>query len=126
MKPPELKYPEFSASELTAFALELMRLQNYRVRRVNNVSVYKKRKNQVESGWSDLQGYSAPHYNPVAGISEIGGRIVLCEVKTVKDRLSRAQEERLQDCHNCGGIALICFQDGQNAELVEFVNYRGK
>ena len=102
---------EYSASDLTGYALEMLRLKNYRVRRVNNVGAYKKRANQVEPGWPDIQGYD-PH-----------GVVVLVEVKKKGDILSSAQIARLTDCHECGGIAMVCFQKGNNAELIEFVNY---
>jgi len=106
----KIKYPEFTASDLTAFALEMLRLKNYRVRRVNALPL-KKRRNSVEPGWADIQGY-----DPF-------GLIVLCEVKSPKDRLSAEQVARLSDCHKCGGIALLCVQRGNNAELIPFVEY---
>ena len=112
MKSSELKYPEFTASQLTSFALELMRLQNYRVRRVNNVAVYKKRKNQVEPGWPDIQGY------------DLNGKAVLCEVKTLNDTMSEPQFDRLEDCQICGGLAFVCLQIKNNAELITFKEYQ--
>jgi hypothetical protein len=107
----QIKYPELSASDLTAFALEMLRLKRYRVRRVNNVGVYKKRANQVEPGWPDVQGYTDR------------GLACLVEIKKNGDKLSDPQIERLTDCHECGGVALICYQKNGNAELIDFVDY---
>lgn len=109
-----LPYKELSASDLTAFALEILRLKKCRVRRVNNVGAYKKRKNQVESGWPDVQGYTAH------------GRIVLVEIKKTGDKLSSEQKERLIDCHECGGLAMVCYQKENMAELINFFEYQGK
>jgi hypothetical protein len=106
---------EYSAADLTAYALDALRLKGYRVRRVNNIPHNKRFKNNTEPGWPDIQGYS-----------RTDGRIVLCEVKKRGDKLSDAQRERLTDCHNCNGIALICFQNGNNAEVVNFIDYGSK
>ncbi len=76
-------------------ALLKLKAGGARVRKVHNVSAYKKRRGQVEPGWSDIQGYSSQ------------GLIVLCEVKTENDRLSKEQIERLNDCHSCGGLCYI-------------------
>ena len=114
MKQLALKRPELSASDLTAYALEILRLKKYRVRRVNNVGAYKKRANQVEPGWPDVQGYTS---------KKEGGKAVLCEIKKKGDKLSTPQRERLTDCHECGGIALVCVEINGNAELIEFINY---
>lgn len=107
----EWKKPDLSASDLTAFALEMLRLKKYRVRRVNNVGAYKKRKNQVEAGWPDIQGYSP------------NGLATLCEVKKRGDTFTHEQYDRLEDCHACGGDAFVCVDVKGNAQLIKFTDY---
>jgi hypothetical protein len=102
---------EFTASELTAYAIEYYTALGYRVRRVNNIPV-RGRKNNVQKGWPDVQGYTN------------SGKIVLCEVKKNGDRLSEEQKHRLLDCHTCGGIAQICYQDGNRKEIIDFLKYK--
>lgn len=87
-----------TAAQITSDALIILKAAGHRVRRVNNVGAYKKRKNQVEPGWPDIQGYS--------GV----GLIVLCEVKTNGDKLSNEQKDRLKDCQDCGGLAYLAWE----------------
>jgi len=44
---------QFTAAEITDFALKVLRANGARVRRVHNVSAYRTRKNHVEPGWPD-------------------------------------------------------------------------
>lgn len=87
-----------TAAQITSDALIILKAAGHRIRRVNNVGAYKKRKNQVEPGWPDIQGYSRM------------GTVVLCEVKTVGDTFSKEQRERLKDCRKCGGLALVAIE----------------
>lgn len=102
---------ELTASQITSDALILLKAFNYRVRRVNNVGAYKKRANQVQAGWPDIQGYSED------------GKVVLVEVKKKGDTLKKDQRERLQDCVKCGGIALIASEWFGETRLTDFQNY---
>lgn len=111
MQTTKIPYQELCASDLTAYALEMLRLAKCRVRRVNNIPHNKRYKGQVEPGWPDVQGYT-PH-----------GRIVLCEIKKKGDKLSDKQRERLTDCHECGGLAMVCYQKENSAVLVNFIEY---
>lgn len=95
----KIKIREYTAGEITAKALEELEANGARVRRVNNVGAYKKRKHQVKAGWPDIQGYSR------------AGLIILCEVKKIGDTLKDAQTSRLMDCKQCGGLAFIATQD---------------
>jgi hypothetical protein len=56
----------------------------------------------------------------IIGISK-DGRWVVCEVKTLNDRLSPDQITFLNDIKKAGGVALIAHQVGNRAEMKEWV-----
>jgi len=66
----------------------------------------------VQKGWADLQGYNR------------NGIYVACEIKTIKDRFSNEQLDRLNDIVNCGGLAYICTEYNNKPYLVEFEKYK--
>jgi len=112
----EWKKPDLTASDLTAYALEMFRIWKWRVRRVNNIPARKGHRGQVQPGWPDIQGYTC-------NIRSVESYClpVLCEVKKKGDRMKRAQWDRLQDCHDCGGEAWVCYQDHNGmARLIGF------
>lgn len=94
--------------EITRDAIIKLRAGGARVRKVHNVSAYKKRKGQVEPGISDIEGYTAK------------GIIVMCEVKTENDKLSQPQIERLMDCTICGGLTLLATEKNGSTVLTPF------
>lgn len=94
---------------ITQSALKELKLQGYRVRKVHNVSAYKKRKGQVEKGWCDIQGYDRK------------GRHLECEVKTIGDKFSPEQIERLDDVHQCGGVSLVATQIGTQVKILSWI-----
>lgn len=96
---------ELSANELTKWAKEYLATKKVRLNRVNNVPV-RRRRGTVEKGWADLQGYNSK------------GIYVAVEVKKIGDRLSDEQIKRLDDVTECGGVAYICTQEGQNPKLI--------
>lgn len=100
-----------TASELTKWAKAHLEKQGYRLNRVNNIPV-RRRKGTIEKGWADLQGYTK------------NGIYAAIEVKTELDRLRPEQIERLKDALNCGAKVYICTVD-ENKEplLVEFGNF---
>lgn len=104
----EGKVRELSKDEITQQALNYLRICGARVRKVHNVGAYRKRRHQVEPGWSDVQGYSKD------------GKAILCEIKTKGDRFSDEQIERLDDLDKCGGIALIAVQKGLGVEVIKW------
>jgi hypothetical protein len=81
-------------SEITRHAIKELEARGARVRQVHNVPV-KRRKNHVQPGWPDIQGYTKM------------GLAVLCEVKTENDRLSIHQVARLSDGVRCGCSCLV-------------------
>jgi hypothetical protein len=93
-----------TASELTKWAKEHLKIIGYRLNRVNNIPV-RRRKGTIEKGWSDLQGYDTE------------GIYVAIEVKTINDKLSPDQIERLNDIKNCNGIAFICTEENNEPIL---------
>ena len=90
-----------NAAELTRWAKAKLEAQGCRINRVNNIPV-RRRKGTVQKGWADLQGYTK------------NGIYVACEIKTVNDRLSVEQIDRLNDVSLCGALAYLCrFIDGE-------------
>ena len=89
---------DLTASQLTKWAKAILENDGYRLNRVNNIPV-RRRKGTIQKGWSDLQGYSKI------------GIYTAIEVKTKNDKLSKEQIERLNDVRKCNGIALICFEE---------------
>lgn len=100
-----------TASDLTKYAKMILSSSGIRVNRVNNIPV-RRRKNTIEKGWADLQGYT------------LNGRYVACEIKTINDKLSIEQIKRLIDIDECGGLAYICTDDKNgNPLLILFKDY---
>jgi len=98
---------DITANELTRYAKDIFKRMGYRINRVNNIPV-RRRKGTIEKGWSDLQGYTKE------------GIYVACEIKKNGDTFSKEQVERLHDVKNCGGKAYICIEDNNEPLLIEF------
>ena len=98
---------ELSANELTQWSKEYAKRQNWRITRMNNIPV-RRRKGTVEKGWSDLIGYTDK------------GIFIAIEVKKIGDKLSIHQMERLDDVINCGGNAYICSEDDGQPLLIQW------
>lgn len=100
-----------TASDLTKYAKMLLSAHGIRINRVNNIPV-RRRKNTIEKGWADLQGYS------------LDGKYIACEIKTINDKLSIDQIKRLRDIDECGALAYICTEDKNgNPLLIQFKDY---
>ena len=95
---------DLTASQLTKWAKDSLQLVGYRLNRVNNIPV-RRRKGTIEKGWSDLQGYNKY------------GIYVAIEVKTINDKLSPEQIDRLNDVMKCKGLALICTEEDNKPTL---------
>ena len=106
MNPTIFKPRDLTKDEITQSALTELRAQGCRVRKVHNVGAFKKRRHQVEPGWPDIQGYSRTAVT------------ILCEIKTIGDKFSPEQIERLDDLDKCGGISLVAFQHGFGVKVV--------
>lgn len=100
---------ELTKDEIAQSALAEMKSKGCRVRKVHNVSAYKKRKGQVEKGWCDIQGYDR------------NGRHIECEVKTAGDKFSAEQIERLEDLSKCGGVSLVATQIGAEVKILLWI-----
>lgn len=98
---------DISSSELTKWAKKQFESMGYRINRVNNIPV-RRRKGTIQKGWSDLQGYTSK------------GIYVACEVKKIGDTFSVEQIDRLHDVKHCGGKAYICTEDEGKPILIEF------
>lgn len=90
-----------NANQLTQYALKVLRLAGYFVWRQNNGGVYdaklgRYRANSATPGVSDIMGFHAQT-----------GRIIACEIKAGKDRLSDAQVDFLAAVETAGGAALV-------------------
>jgi hypothetical protein len=94
-----------TASELTRWAKAHLEKQGYRLNRVNNIPV-RRRKGTVQKGWSDLQGYTKE------------GIYAAIEVKTEGDKISVEQIERLKDAQSCGAKVYICTIDENKEPLL--------
>ena len=95
---------DISANELTKWAKEYAKELGWRITRLNNIPV-RRRKGTVEKGWSDLIGYTKE------------GKFIAIEVKKIGDKLSVEQMERLEDVLNCNGLAYIC-TEGDDAQPI--------
>jgi hypothetical protein len=105
-------YPLLNKDVITQSAIAELKAKGFRARKVHNVGAYRKRRNQVEPGWSDVQGYSRD------------GKALLCEIKTQGDKFSPEQIDRLDDLHQCGGVALVAVQKGLTVQLIDWLEYR--
>jgi hypothetical protein len=94
-----------TASELTRWAKAHLEKQGYRLNRVNNIPV-RRRKGTVQKGWSDLQGYTKE------------GIYAAIEVKTEGDKISVEQIDRLKDAQSCGAKVYICTIDENKEPLL--------
>jgi hypothetical protein len=102
---------DISANDLTKWAKTNLEYIGYRLNRVNNIP-YGRRKNTIQKGWADIQGYTSE------------GIYVAIEVKKIGDKLSLEQKERLQDIHDCGGIVYICTEIDNKPALVEWTKIK--
>lgn len=98
---------DISANVLTKWAKDYCKKQNWRVTRMNNTPIHR-RKGTIEKGWCDLIGYTD------AGI------FVGIEVKKIGDRLSPEQLERIKDIKQCGGKAYLCTESDNLPVLIEW------
>lgn len=90
-----------NANGLTQYALKALRLAGYYVWRQNNGGVYdakigRYRANSATKGISDIMGF---HMET--------GRLIACEIKAGKDRLSKEQVDFLAAVEAAGGTALV-------------------
>jgi hypothetical protein len=98
---------DITANELTRYAKDFFKSLGYRINRVNNIPV-RRRKGTIEKGWSDLQGYTDK------------GIYIACEIKKIGDKISPEQMDRLKDVKYCGGKAYICTEDEGKPFIIEF------
>jgi len=104
---------DLNASQLTKYAKEHLKIFGYRLNRVNNIPV-RKRKGTIEKGWADLQGYNSK------------GIYVAVEVKKIGDTLKSEQRIRLQDVIDCGGEAFICTEENGKPILLTLAEFEQK
>lgn len=97
-------------SEITAQAIKELSWRNARVRQVHNIP-HRRRKNHIEKGWPDIQGYTKT------------GTALLCEVKTKNDHFSAEQIERLNDAEKCGCCCMVAYFTDQFI-LESWLNYK--
>jgi len=95
------------ANELTKWAKDYSKKQNWRVTRMNNTPIHR-RKGTIEKGWCDLIGYTDT------------GIFVGIEVKKIGDRLSPEQQDRIKDIITCGGKAYLCTEENGKPILIQW------
>ena len=96
---------DISANDLTKWAKEYCKKKNWRVTRMNNTPI-QRRKGTIEKGWSDLIGYTND------------GIFIGIEVKKIGDKLSIEQRDRLKDIYECGGMSYICTENKENEPIL--------
>ncbi len=96
---------ELSASELTKWAKEYCKSKEWRITRMNNTPI-QRRKGTIEKGWPDLIGYTQ------------NGLIVSVEVKKKGDKLSQEQIVTLKDIYQCGGMSYICTENKDHEPIL--------
>lgn len=101
MKTTIVKPKEFTASEITAYALKVLHLQGYEVWRQNNVRAIRGRTFTGKKGLSDIMGFQMTT-----------GKLVAVEVKKTGDKLSDDQKEFLSKVSDAGAFAFLARQDG--------------
>lgn len=104
---------DLTAAQLTKYAKEYLSIFGYRLNRVNNIPV-RRRKGTIEKGWADLQGYSP------------NGIYVSVEVKKIGDTIKTEQRNRLQDVIDCGGEAFICTEKDGKGILIPYKDFEPK
>lgn len=100
-----------TAQKITADALLKLRAGGARVDRENNIPHNKRFKNQVRKGKGDIVGYSAK------------GLHIECEVKTIGDKLSNEQIQRLSDIRGCGGLTFVATEYQGVTVIYPFTEY---
>ena len=98
---------DISANELTRWAKEYCRKLNWRVTRMNNTPI-QRRKGTIEKGWCDLIGYTDK------------GIFIGIEVKKIGDKLSPEQTERIKDITTCNGMAYLCTEENGKPILIQW------
>lgn len=98
---------DITANELTKWAKEYCKSNNWRVTRMNNTPI-QRRKGTIEKGWCDLIGYTDK------------GVFVGIEIKKIGDRLSTEQMDRIKDIYKCGGKAYLCTESEGKPILIEW------
>jgi len=91
-------------------ALKELRLRGYECWRQNNIAV-RGRKFIGRRGVSDIIGFT---------LRDSCCRWVVCEVKTLNDKLSDDQKQFLNDIKNSGGMAYLAIQKGNQVAVVEW------
>lgn len=102
--------PDLTASQITESALKELSYKGCEVWRQNQVKV-PGRRFTGKRGLADIIGFHKQT-----------GLIVMCEVKTKKDKLSQDQFDLLLKVKKAGGLAFIAKQnDRYNVEITEFL-----
>lgn len=102
---------EFTAGELTTWALKILGIMGYEVWRNNNITV-KRRTFRGRPGVADITGYKRSN-----------GLRVECEVKKIGDFLSKEQHEHLSALDKSGGIAFVAYQHGNEKRIDTYRDY---
>lgn len=105
---------QYTASEITQRALQILSLNGFEVWRNNNLAV-RGRKFIGKRGAADITGYEKKT-----------GKRVECEVKAGKDVLSKDQQEFLSDVALNGGYAIVATQKDDKIVLEYYEGVQNK
>jgi hypothetical protein len=110
----KIKIKEFTASEITSTAMQILCVNGFEVWRNNNLAV-KGRKFIGKRGAADITGYE-----------KRTGKRLECEVKTIKDVLSKEQHDFLSDVAMNGGYSILATQKGDKIVLQYYYEVAGE
>lgn len=90
-----------NANQLTQYALKVLRRAGYFVWRQNNGGLYDQKLGRYRSN------SSTPGISDIIGFHAESGKVIACEIKAGKDRLSKEQSAFLEAVRAAGGVALV-------------------
>lgn len=95
--------PITNANELTSYAVKVFRKAGFVAWRQNNGAVWDEARQSYRTLPDRLKGVA-----DVMGFRLSDGKILACEVKAGKDRLSADQANFLNAVSKSGGVAVVC------------------
>jgi hypothetical protein len=99
---------EFTASEITDYALKVLKLKGFVCWRSNNLAV-KGRKFTGRKGVGDITGWQ-----------RLTGKRLECEVKKIGDTVKKEQTEFLTEASNDGCLVFLARQEGSEILIEKY------
>jgi len=89
---------EYTASELTKYAIKYLTTQGFKCWRQNNLA------------WGQRKGTITPGIPDVLGFRKADAKFIGVEVKTKLDKMSEAQQQFKEELTRAGGIFIVMRQ----------------